>query len=182
MIKNVNKLEMKKFLDKMPLRGKYHIVHKAADGNVIDEETIDNIVVNEGKDYILNAAINGSATVISAWYFAPWGAAHTPAATDTYAIPGYTEETAYTVSGSAVRGEWAVGASSGQSVTNAVATTITATAAITLYGIGVVGGGTAASTQGDTAGGGILLSNAAFAASKTLAIDETLDITYTLSA
>ena len=182
MIKIVNTLEMKEFLDNFDIHGHYHIVHRDVNGNIKDEEFIDNLVTNEGKDYILNAAINGSATVISAWYFAPWGAAYTPVATDTYAIPGYTEETAYTVGGSAVRGEWAEGAASGQAVTNAVATTLTATAAITLYGVGVVGGGTAAATQGDTAGGGLLLSSAAFATSKALAVDETLDITYTLSA
>ena len=116
---------------------------------------------------------------ISAWYFAPFSNDYTPVNGNTYATPGYTEMT--TLYDEATRQEWAEGASSGQSITNAVAATITATGDVTVYGAGVVGGGSAATTKGDTAGGGTLLASGKFASAKTLANLETLDLTYTLS-
>ena len=161
----------------LQLKGIWHVVHKDKDGKVLSEETFKNLITNEGLDYLLNAGVHGG-TAISAWYFAPFENDYTPLATDTYAAPGYTETSSYSET---TRQEWDEGASSGQSITNAVAATITASAAVTIYGAGIVGGGTAPDTKGDTAGGGTELSAGKFTTAKTLATDETLDLTYTLN-
>lgn len=159
------------------LGGVFEVVHRGVDGREKSRETIHNLVVNEGINYALDAMVNGG-TQISAWYFAPWSTNTAPAATHTYAAPTNTETTAYSES---TRQEWAAGAASGQAVTNATAATITANDSVTIYGVGIVGGGTGATTKGDTAGGGKMLSSAMFSTSKSLTAGETLDITYTLN-
>lgn len=163
---------------KFQLEGTWHVIHKNKFGKILSKETFKNLITNEGLDYALDALAHGG-TQISAWYFAPFSNDHTPAAGNTYAVPGYTEMT--TLYTEATRQEWAEGASSGQSITNAVAATITATGAVTVYGAGVVGGGSAATTKANTAGGGTLLACGSFATPKTLANLETLDLTYTLN-
>ena len=161
------------------LKGHFKAVHRDKNGKIVDVVEWDNLITNEGLDYLLNAGVHGS-TQISTWYFAPWTTNTTPAATHTYASPGNTEAT--TEISESNRQEWAEGASSGQSVTNATAATITAASSVTIYGFGIVGGGTAASTKGDTSGGGTLLASGMFSSSKTLSSGETLDLTYTLNA
>lgn len=178
MIQKANLQEMREFIGRALFSGYWHVVHRDKMGRIIEEEYFKNLITNEGLDYLLNAGVHGD-TQISAWYFAPFTAAHTPAAGDTYATPGYTEAT--TEYSESTRQEWAEGASSGQSITNSTAATITAAASVTIYGAGIVGGGTGATTKGDTAGGGTLLASGQFSASKTLASGETLDLTYTLS-
>ena len=122
---------------------------------------------------------NGYSASITSWFFAPFENDYTPVATDTYAAPGYTETSSYSET---TRQEWAEGASSGQSITNATAATITANADVTIYGAGIVGGGTAADTIQDTAGNGVLLASGVLTPnSKTLSNGETLDLTYTLN-
>lgn len=178
MIELYNLQDMRKFIVSMFLHGKWHFVHRDIYGNIIDEEWVDNIIPNEGIDYVLNAALHGD-TQISAWYFAPFTNDYTPTSSDTYASPGYTEATSqYSESN---RQEWGEGASSDQQITNATAATITAAASVTIYGAGLVGGGTAASTKGDTTGGGTLLSSAKLTSAKSLSTGETLDMTYTIS-
>ena len=179
MIKKYNLKDMREFLGDVLFRGMWHVVHRDKWGKIISEEFFKNLITNEGLDYLLNAGVHGG-TAISAWYFAPFTDNHTPAAGDTYASPGYTEAT--TQYSESTRQEWAEGASSSQSITNASAATITASGAVTIYGAGIVGGGSAATTKGDTAGGGTLLASGLFSSSKTLASSETLDLTYTLSA
>jgi len=46
----------------------------------------------------------------------------------------------------------------------------------------LVGGGTAASTKGDTVGGGTLFAVANFASAKVLSSGDTLEVTYTFTA
>lgn len=178
MIEKATVKQMNEAIEQFLLGGQWRAVHKDRFGKILDEETFKNLITYEGLDYALNALAHGG-TQISAWYFAPFSDDHTPANGDTYATPGYTEIT--TLYTEATRQEWGEGASSGQSITNAVAATITATGAVTVYGAGIVGGGSAATTKANTAGGGTLLASGSFAASKTLANLETLDLTYTLN-
>lgn len=177
-MKTYDLFEMKQFLVSAFLHGRWHFVHRDIYGNIIDEEWVNNIIPNEGIDYILNAAIHGD-TQISTWYFAPFTNDYTPTSSDTYASPGYTEAT--TEYSESTRQEWVEGAASGQQITNSTAATITAAANVTIYGAGLVGGGSAPSTKGDTTGGGTLLATAALASPKTLSNGETLDMTYTIS-
>ena len=177
-MKTYDLFEMRQFLVSAFLHGRWHFVHRDIYGNIVDEEWVDNIIPNEGIDYILNAAIHGD-TQISAWYFAPFTNDYTPTASDTYASPGYTEATSeYSES---TRQEWVEGAASGQQITNSTAATITAATDVTIYGAGLVGGGTAPDTKGDTSGGGVLLASAALASPKSLSNGETLDMTYTIT-
>ena len=169
-----NKRQLK---SKLLLEGVWHVIHKDKNGKILSDDTFKNLITKEGIDYLLNAGVHGD-TQISAWYFAPFEDDHTPAATDTYASPGYTETNKYSESN---RQEWAEGGSSDQSVTNTTAATITANAAVTIYGAGIVGGGTAADTKQDTAGGGTLLASGKFSSAKSLENGETLDLTYTLN-
>jgi len=164
-------------MNKIGFKGKWEVVHCDVEGVEIDKEIIDNMVVNEGINYMLGAALHGD-TPISAWYIAPWSTNTAVAATQTYAAPGNTEATGYN---EAVRQEWTEGAAAAQSITNSVQATITATGALSIYGFGIVGGGSAPTTKGNVAGGGKLLSSGMFAGVKTLAAGETIKLTYTLS-
>lgn len=142
-------------------------------------EEIHNLVTNEGLDHILNAVLHGS-TQITAWYCALFETDTTILATHTYAVPGYTESTAYA---EATRPAYNEAASSSQSVTNSAnkaAFTINATK--TMYGAAIVGGGTAATTKADTAGGGTLLCAAKFSVSRSVISGDTINLTYTISA
>jgi len=165
--------------ERMEVKGVWRLVHKDAQGKVVSDEEVENLVTNQGFNYIFDSALHDT-TSVATWYFAPYITAFTAAVGSTYASPGGTESTNYTES---TRQEWGEGASSGQSITNASAATITAdSGGMSILGIGVVGAPTAgtSSTKGDTGtSGGILL--AEVAAVKTLAESETLDITYTLS-
>jgi len=165
---------------KLVLHGTWLAVHKDANGNVLSEETIENLVVDGGVNYMLNSALHGD-TAISPWYVIPFTSNNPVAAGNTYAVPGNTEATGYT---EATRREWVEGASTAKSVTNSLSpAVITASGPLTIYGFGIVGGGSAASTKGDTAGGGTMLSAGLFDGGifKTLAATETLTMTYTLS-
>ena len=164
--------------DGMKLRGTFNYVHRDRDGNIIDSGIFHNRLTDTGINYTLNAACHGGAQ-ISAWYFAPFINDYTVLGTETYAAPGYTEAT--TQYSEATRQEWAEDAAANKEITNSVVARITAAAAVTIYGCGIVGGGTGATTKGDTAGGGMLLALGKFVPGpKALTIGETLDLTYRL--
>ena len=105
------------------------------------------------------------------------------AATDIYAHigngNGWNEFTTYS---DATRRPWGVGASSGQSVTNASPAIFNISGSGTVYGMALVGGGTAPSTKADHAGGGELWNAAAFqSGAVTVSNGDQLKVTYTLS-
>jgi len=170
---------MLNLLEKLLLNGVYEVVHRDRNGKELSREVVENLVTNEGFNYLLNAALHGEAA-ISDWYFVPWKTNTAAAVADTYAVPVNTEA-ATTDINEANRQAWGEGAASGQSITNAVAARITAKGTVTIYGAGIVGGGNAASTISDTAGSGKLLSSKIFTTQKDLTVGETLDLTYTLS-
>ena len=169
-------------------RGVFQLVHRSREGMILSIEEFHNLVTNQGKNYILDAAFNTTAltSVTDGWYFAIYEGSYTPAAGSTYASPGGTESTGYTET---LRQAWGAGAAASQQVTNATAATITSdTSGMTITGIGVVGspteqtGGAAGDIDapGDTTcSDGVLLSESSV--SKSLSNGETLDITYTLS-
>jgi len=113
-----------------------------------------NVVTTEGLNYLANVALHGS-TQISPWYVALIGSNTTPSATCTYAVPVFTEFTAYS---EATRREYVEAeASAGVTTNTASPARFTFNSDSTVYGGCLVGGGTAASTKSDTAGGGTLL-------------------------
>jgi hypothetical protein len=143
------------------------------------EESAHNLVTTEGIAHVLNALLHGS-TQITTWYVVPFENDHTPAAGNTYAVPGYTECTAYDEIARQAYNEAEAAAGSVTNSANKATFTISDTK--TIYGAALVGGGTDADTKSDTAGGGTLLCLATFASSRSVADDDTLQITYTFSA
>jgi len=163
----------------MLLGGYWEIVCRRPDGTVKWTERVKNLVVNEGLDAILDIMFH-AATQITTWYVAIFESDTTILATHTYAVPGYTESTAYD---EATRPEYNEAAASSQSITNSAnKATFTMNATKTIYGAALVGGGTGPDTKGDTAGGGTLFCAAQFSASKSVEDNDTLEVTYTISA
>lgn len=142
-----------------------------------------NVMTNEGLNHALDVIFNGSTSPdpqVLTWYVAPFEDDYTPLAGDTYAVPGYTECTAYT---EANRVQFQSSAAASQSLSNtANKATFNMNATKTVYGAGLIGGGTAAATKGDTAGGGVLLCAAKFSSAKPCENGDTLKITGTVNA
>lgn len=143
-----------------------------------DWEFAENIVTNEGLDHALDVILSGG-TQISAWYVALVKTNTSPAAGMTYATPTYTEIAGSDVT-ETLRQAWTDGGVSSQSVDNSGSPAqYTANGSFTAYGAGLVGGGTAATTIANTAGGGTLWAMALFGSSKSMVATDTIDITYT---
>ena len=140
-------------------------------GKVIDKWTQGNVLTDEGLDAMLDIMFHAS-TQITTWYFAIFEDDHTPLITNTYAVPGYTESTAYT---EAARVAFVEAAASSKSIGNSASkATFTMNASKTIYGASLVGGGTDPTDNTDTAGGGTLFCSAAFSAAKPLASTDVL--------
>lgn len=166
-------------MDGVKLGGVWRFVCKDSDGNIKWVDCIKNLVTNEGLNSVLNVYLHG-ATPITEWYIAPFSTDTTTLATHTYAAPGYTESTAYT---EATRQAYVEAGAFGQSITNSASPAIITSSAVqTIYGCGLVGGGSAASTKGDTAGGGVLFCAAKLPVARSLEIGDTLELLYTLNA
>ena len=168
----------KDLLANLFFHGEWTFTTRRVDGSIKQVERVHNIIPNEAINYLLNTAIHDASGAISAWYFAPFTTSYTPTADDTYAAPGYTE--ANSEISEANRQEWADSTAASQSITASTVATITAASNVSIYGAGLVGGGSAADTKADTAGGGIILSSAA-GTQKDLETNETLDMSYTIN-
>lgn len=166
-------------------RGEFEIIHRDCDGNIKGIDKCHNVVTDEGLDALLDIMLHGTSQ-ITTWYVIIFESDTTPDGSETYAVPVYTESTAYD---EATRPEYVEAASSGQSITNSANKAVfTMNASKTIYGAGLVGiagedsSGSNASTPGDTGGGGTLLCCAKFTASRAVVDNDTLEVTYTLSA
>lgn len=147
-------------------------------GEVIDTWIADNLIPNEGLNYILNTAYRGT-TQVSTWYVGLFSNNHTPAAGDTgSSIDGVSivEITAYTGNRPAV----AFAAASGQAITNSASVAeITLTGGATLRGGFIV----QAQTKGTSgAGNGTLISVVNFGADRTLQTADIIKATVSVSA
>jgi len=138
-----------------------------------------NLVTNQGKNVNLNIMFH-AATQIGTWYFVLFEDNYTPLIGDTYAVPGYTETTAYDET---VRPEFIETESTVQSLDNSAnKATFTFNATKTIYGGALVGGGTDPTVKGDTAGGGTLYSSAMFSETKPVVTGDILKVWITLTA
>jgi len=148
-------------------------------GKLLSKTKTENIITDEGLDALLNILLHGS-TQIATWYCVLFENDFTPDGDETYAVPGYTECTAYD---EATRPEYNEGASSGQSVTNSANKAVfTMSDTKTLYGAALVGGGASASTKGNTDGGGTLLCAGKFGSAQPVIDDNVVNLTYTITA
>lgn len=128
-----------------------------------------NAVTAEGKNALLNIMFH-AATQITTWYVLIFITNYTITGNESYstlASLGCTEGTAYDES---ARPEFVEDeAVAGYLDNNASQAAFTVNASYTVYGAGLVGGGSAPNTKGNTAGGGTLYSLARFDAAQPVA-------------
>ena len=144
-------------------------------GAVIDEFDVKNLVVNQGLNYMLGAAL-AAQTVITSWYIGLFSGNYTVLAADTAATiaANATEVTAYTA---AARQLWVPAVPASQSVTNTASqATFTFNAGVTVYGAFLVSSATIGGTSGT------LFSGAQFGAAKAVVGGDQLLLTYTYTA
>lgn len=150
------------------------------DGEIIDQWVETNICTTEGLNEILDVMFS-KATQITQWYVLIYNTNTTPVAGMTYGAPSFTESTHYS---EATRPLWQEGGVSSKSIDNSAnKASFTLSTSETIYGAALVGGGSAATTKGDNAGGGVLYNVSDFSGgSKTVASDDVLKVTVTLNA
>ena len=164
---------------RLRFQGKFIVTCHDKDGNFKWREETRNLVTNEGLDAALDIMFHAD-TQITTWYLLLFNTNTTILATHTYAVPGFTESTAYD---EAVRQAYVEAAASGQSMTNSANKGVfTMNGTETIYGAALVGGGSAPTTKDDQAGGGFLWCAAQFASSKNVDSGDTLEVTYTLTS
>ena len=177
--------------EELGVHGHYHVVCRDKAGNIKWEEEFPNLVVQAGKELMLNTLLRTSGTYTTVGPFLGLtNATLTPAATDTMTtlVGGGKEFINYTVSASAVRGTAVFGAatstgSTPSNVTTSTAAPITYTitgAGGTVYGCFLVTGPGAVSTQSSTAG--TLYSEGNFATAKITTAGDTVSVTYSTTA
>ena len=147
-------------------------------GKLIDSWLEKNICTDEGLTHVLDVAFS-AATQIASWYVAVYNTNTTAAAGMTYATPVFTEATNY----AGTRPAWQEAGVAAKSITNvANKASFTFSSAATIYGGVTVGGGSAATTPGDAAGGGVLYNVSAFTwGAKSVASDDVLKVTVALT-
>lgn len=132
-----------------------------------------NIVTLQGKNALNDIMFHGS-TQITTWYVEIFNT-NTPCVnTMTYATPVYTPSTDYV---EATRPAYVEAASSSQVTTNTANRAVfTMNGTSTIYGCSLVGGGSAATTKADTAGGGTLYSASLFSSPKSVVATNVLSV------
>jgi hypothetical protein len=174
----------------MGIEGHYHVECRDAEGNLKWEEKFPNLVVAVGKQLMFDTLLKGSSyTVVGPYLGLISGSGNTFAAADTMSShSGWSEFTAYTVGGSAVRGTAVFGSASSSGLTPANVTTSTASAITytitggggTVGGCFLVTGSGASSTISNTSG--TLYSAGAFATAKVTTAGDTVSVTYSTTA
>jgi len=173
------------------IEGHYVVECRDANGNLKWSDSFPNLVNAVGKQLLLNTLLttSGTYTTVGPFLGLISGASPTFAASDTMTShAGWTEFTAYTVTGSAVRGTAVFGTAtstgtSPSNVTTSTATAITYTitgAGGTVGGCFLVTGSGATSTLGNT--GGTLYSAGAFSVAKVTTAGDTVSVTYSTTA
>lgn len=164
------------FEPRAALKGRWEFICRDANGVEKWRDTIDNIVVNAGLDYLLDAGLSGG-TPITAWYLGLTSATPTVAAGNTMpSHAGWTEVTDYS---EANRPAWTDGGVSSQSVSNSGSP-----ADFTINADGTDIGG-AFLTSNNTKGGttGTLYAAGAFTAgNKSLDDGDSLEVVFTGTA
>ena len=146
---------------------------------LIGKSETDNIAVYQGLNSMLGTYFSDD-TQLTDWYCVISETNTSPSASMTYATPSFTEWAAYDEE---TRPAWEEGGASSQSITNSASKAeLTANDTKTLYGAGLVAGGTGAATKSNTAGGGTLFNYGLFAASQPVVDNNVVNLTVTISA
>lgn len=177
--------------EQLGIHGHYHVVCHDKDGNLKWEDEFPNLVVEGGKELMLDTLLTGVSYSVTGPFLGLTNQSLTPAATDDMAtlITSLSAEfTNYTVGGSPVRGTATFGSATSSGATPANVTTSTAASITylitggggTVYGCFLVLGTGAVNTQGSTAG--TLYSEGNFTASKVTTAGDTITVTYSTTA
>jgi hypothetical protein len=174
----------------MGIEGHYHVECRDAEGNLKWEEKFPNLVVAVGKQLMFDTLLKGSSyTVVGPYLGLISGSGNTFAAADTMSShAGWSEFTAYTVGGNAVRGTAVFGSASSSGLTPSNVTTSSASAITytitggggTVGGCFLVTGAGASSTISNASG--TLYSAGAFATAKITTAGDTVSVTYSTTA
>lgn len=140
------------------------------DGNLKWSENQHNMVVNAGLDALLDIMFHAT-TQITTWYVGLKGTGTIAAGDTLLTHTGWTEITAYT----GTRQAYVEAASSSQSMTNSASP-----ASFAITGTATVAGAFLASATSGTTG--TLFAAVDFAAARSVANGDTLNVTYTLGA
>lgn len=158
----------------MQLKGVFEVTCVRPDGSIRWQERVENLIVNTGLNYALDAALS-DGTQITSWFIGLKNAG-SPAAGDTMAShDGWTENENYD---EATRPAWTEGGVSNQSISNSgnpASFSINADEQ-TIAGLFV----TSDSTKGGT--DGTLWAATDFASAKEADEGDTLNVTYTVTA
>lgn len=173
-----------KMFDQLLARGRFHVEHWRA-GKLIETHDIRNAITNEGKNKLLNVMFHAVAA-IDTWYILLIDGAGTPVlvAADVYGqingTNGWDEFEDFT---EAARLEWTEGVGASQTITNASPVVFNISGSGSVYGLGIVGGGSTPSLLADAAGGGTLWAAAAFTSGTVTVMNgDQLKVTYTVNA
>lgn len=147
------------------------------DGVLKWRDVAPNLVVNQGKNGMLDTYMAGSGYT-AAWYMSLITAG-TVTATSTYASPTVTETTSSVIA-NRLSMTWSAAATGSKA---AATTSFSIIGSATITGNLILTGGTGVATVGNTsATGGILFSSAAFqAGSKSVSAGDSLNVSYTIS-
>ena len=154
--------------------GKFVIEHFDANGNLKGKYDVPNGIVDVGLNHILETEFRSGAQ-ITTWYIGLIDNSPSPtlAAADTMGShAGWAESTAYD---EATRPTWSPGAAASRQITNGTTVDFTMNATATIKGIFI----TSNNTKGGTTG--TLWSTAAFGSTVSVADNDVLKVTYTLS-
>ena len=172
--------------------GYYHVVCRDQDGNVKWEDGFENQVMQVGKILAMNTLLyTASGYTLVGPYLGLITSSTGYSPTDTMASHSdWTEFTAYTVGGSAVRGTAVFATATGNNVTTAGSNIVTSSASAITYtitgsggvvtGCFLVTGSGASSTISSTTG--TLWSAGGFAVAKTTTAGDTVTVTYSTTA
>lgn len=168
--------ELKLELPKFQLAGVYTFEH-IRDGQVIDSWDDTNIVVDEGLNYILDAAFS-AGTPLTAWYVGLFKNNYTPVynnVASTFAGAGVANEVTSEYS-EGTRPLWVDAGAAAKTITN------TASPAVFTFGTGVTVYG-AFLISNSTKGGltGTLASASKFSTSRVMLTGDKLNVTYSLT-
>ena len=148
-------------------------------GQMLSRTRDHNICTDQGLNALLDIMFHAS-TQITAWYVLIFETDTTPVAGTTYAVPVWTESETYD---EAARVAYVEAAAAAKVMTNTASkATFTMNATKTIYGAALVGGGTAATTKSDVAGGGTIYCASKFASSKAVEAADVLKVTVAITA
>jgi len=165
---------MEKQKARLRLSGRF-IVECYREGKLLWREDVRNLIMDQGINHGLNVIFHGSVQ-IDPWYCCLVETDTAEAAGQTYAVPVYTECETYD---ELTRPEYVEAISAAEKISNTANKAVfTINAPKTVYGASLVGGGAAANTKGDVAGGGTLFCYKRFAASRAVVAADVINLTY----